>query len=421
MQKYYTILFILLFGFVFSGIFNFGKDIQAVEFLPTYVEVQVACGDGWWEISTEACDPGIPAENIPPAIGTSTCLDFLDLFGNYFNGGTLGCQDDCSDFATSSCYMCGNNYKEQVEECDGADFGGATCITWGFSGGSLACTSDCRISTANCEIKESEGGVSGSGRSGGGAGSISPGYVPGAEEDLVTTVVMRGKSYPNADVHVLVDGKVVGIIKTDNRADFYFETDEITPGVASFGFWSEDTDGLKSTTLSLTLRVISGAVTTISGVNIAPSIDVDRNSVRQGEVVNIYGQSVPETKINIHIHSDEEFVEEANSDENGKWTIAFDTTPLEIDFHTAKALFLVEKDVNVIKSGFSKAVSFHVGKVGGEAACPEADLNHDGRVNLTDFSILLFYWNTDNECADQNQNGNVDLVDFSIMMYYWTG
>ena len=62
-----------------------------------------------------------------------------------------------------------------------------------------------------------------------------------------------------------------------------------------------------------------------------------------------------------------------------------------------------------------------MGKVGGEAACAEADLNHDGRVNLTDFSILLFHWGTDNECADQNQNGIVDLVDFSIMMYYWTG
>ena len=66
-------------------------------------------------------------------------------------------------------------------------------------------------------------------------------------------------------------------------------------------------------------------------------------------------------------------------------------------------------------------MSFHVGRIGGEAACPNADLNKDGRVNLTDFSILLYYWGTDNACADQNQNGIVDLVDFSIMMFYWTG
>ncbi len=94
---------------------------------------------------------------------------------------------------------------------------------------------------------------------------------------------------------------------------------------------------------------------------------------------------------------------------------------MEEDFHIAKALFQVETDGNIIKSGFSRSISFHVGKVGGEVPCPEADLNHDGRVNLTDFSILLYYWGTDNTCADQNQNGNVELIDFSIMMYYWTG
>jgi len=53
--------------------------------------------------------------------------------------------------------------------------------------------------------------------------------------------------------------------------------------------------------------------------------------------------------------------------------------------------------------------------------CAGADLNHDGRVNITDFSILLYYWGTNNACADQNHDGTVDLTDFSIMMFYWTG
>jgi len=92
------------------------------------------------------------------------------------------------------------------------------------------------------------------------------------------------------------------------------------------------------------------------------------------------------------------------------------------EFHTAKALFqAATTDGNIIKSGFSRSVSFHVGKIGGIVPCPEADLNHDTRVNLTDFSILLFHWGADDVCADQNQNGTVDLIDFSIMMYYWTG
>ncbi len=410
------LIFISCFNFLF-----FINNSQAAEFLPTSVEVQVSCGDGLAESSNgEVCDPGLPP-SIPADIGTSTCTDFLDIFGNPFTDGDLGCSDDCASFATSSCYTCGNGHKENPEECDSGDFGGNSCITWGFSAGSLICTADCRISTVNCEIKDSLGGVPGSGNSGGSSGSSNTGFSPGSTEEQQTIVVIRGKSYPHANVHILIDGRVVGIVDTDAKADFYFESDQIAAGVVSFGFWSEDSTGLKSTLLSLTLRVISNAVTTISGVHIAPSIDVGQKSVKQGEIVKIYGQTVPETKINIYIHSEDEHIEETKSEENGTWEIDFDTTPLEVDFHTAKALFLVEQDENIIKSGFSRAVSFYVGKVGGEPACAEADLNHDGRVNLTDFSILLFYWGTDNECADQNQNGIVDLVDFSIMMYYWTG
>lgn len=45
---------------------------------------------------------------------------------------------------------CNNNgIKENSEECDGFDFGGATCQTKGFKGGTLFC-SECKISTSFC-------------------------------------------------------------------------------------------------------------------------------------------------------------------------------------------------------------------------------------------------------------------------------
>lgn len=393
---------------------------RAVEFLPTTVEVQLSCGDGFSEPGLEVCDPGDPPI-IPKDIGSTTCQNFLDIFNDPFTQGDLDCLADCSGYdATSTCYTCGNTNKEIQEECDSSDFDGQTCVSLGFESGSLFCTSDCKILTANCVAMEHEGGAPGGGSSGGSSGG-STGYKPGSDTESVTKVVMQGKSYPHSDVHILVDGKVEGIVRTDAKADFYFETSDVTPGVGSFGFWSEDPDGLKSTLLTLTFRVISGAVTTISGVYIAPTIDLDKNSVRQGDPITIFGKTVPDTKVNIHINSEEEYIETTDSGEAGQWEIVFDTMPLEVEFHTAKALFEVDVEGNIIQSGFSKSVSFHVGKLGGEPLCPEADLNHDGRVNLTDFSILLFHWGTDNACADQNQNGVVDLIDFSIMMYYWTG
>ncbi len=51
-----------------------------------------------------------------------------------------------------------------------------------------------------------------------------------------------------------------------------------------------------------------------------------------------------------------------------------------------------------------------------------ADLNGDVRVDLVDFSILLYNWGKPkNLKADINNDGLVDLVDFSIMLYWWTG
>lgn len=51
-----------------------------------------------------------------------------------------------------------------------------------------------------------------------------------------------------------------------------------------------------------------------------------------------------------------------------------------------------------------------------------ADLNCDGRVNLTDFSILLYYWQQKGKGikADINKDDIVNLIDFSVMLYWWT-
>lgn len=414
------LLFLLIVNFAF---FIFIKKVNASEFLPTYVEVLVSCGNGIIEISNaEVCDPGEPPL-VPIDVGTTTCAIYNDIFGNPFLQGDLGCLADCSDYESYSCFTCGNLYKEPAEGCDNNDFGSKTCTSLGFKGGSLLCTSDCRINTTNCIASESEGGPSSDGgTTSGGASGVSSGFNPGSETEIVTKVILKGKAYPNVDVHILIDGVVIGIVRTDAKADFYFESSEVTPGINSFGFWAMDSDNLKSTLLTLTFRVTSGAVSTISGIYISPTINIDKNSVKQGEAVRIFGQTVPETEVHVYIHSEEEFVEQTNSYSSGNWELVFNTTPLSEEFHTAKALFQVATtDNNIIKSGFSRSVSFHIGKVGGTAPCPEADLNHDGRVNLTDFSILLFHWGTDDACADQNQNGTVDLIDFSIMMYYWTG
>lgn len=64
-------------------------------------------------------------------------------------------------------------------------------------------------------------------------------------------------------------------------------------------------------------------------------------------------------------------------------------------------------------SGSSKRVS----------KCVGADLNHDSKVSLIDFSILMVFFNKpspfSNPCADINMDGKVSVIDFSILLTQW--
>jgi hypothetical protein len=73
------------------------------------------------------------------------------------------------------------------------------------------------------------------------------------------------------------------------------------------------------------------------------------------------------------------------------------------------------------KSGYSKIATLTVGGTASTDWSLRADINHDGKVNLVDFSILLSHWETDDADSDINQDGVVNLADFSIMLFSWTG
>ena len=344
-----------------------------------------------------------------------------------------------ADVASTTVFIksiCGNGNKEGDEVCDtGTNTGvyststanancNPGCVSWGpYCGDGILqpqygeeCDDENNVSndrcSALCKIEDLPAG------GGGGGGYYNPGgQVPPSE----TKVVVTGKAYPNSSVHVLKDGEVVGVVQADGQANFYFATKDVTPGVATFGFWAQDKNGLKSVSLTTTLTVVAQAVTTISGAYIPPTIDIDKKKLAKGETLNIYGQSAPQVTVVTHVNSASEILNNIQVDSSGNWKLAFNTSPLkEEDFHTAQAHFETMLDGNLIKSSLSQSLTFYVG-VKGTGKWLAADLNHDGKVNLTDFSILLFYWGTSGPVGDINEDKKVNITDFSIMLYYWTG
>jgi hypothetical protein len=78
--------------------------------------------------------------------GTNDCAIW-----DAFNAQGIACGSRPSPCGGGGGAVCGNNVKETGEVCDGTDLNGQTCVSQGFSGGTLACSSGCgSFDTSSC-------------------------------------------------------------------------------------------------------------------------------------------------------------------------------------------------------------------------------------------------------------------------------
>lgn len=270
------------------------------------------------------------------------------------------------------------------------------------------CSATCQIEPAG-----SGGGGSSGGSSGGGGGR---------NTELGDTVIsVTGLAYPGRTINILRDTENVGSVKVGSDGKFDFTTDA-PPGTSSLGFWSTDVQNTRSITLNTTFDVTQGAVTNISGIILPPTIRVVNQNVNPGDIVIVSGQAVPNARIELHLNNSEK-IEYATSSGNGLWSISLNTAMLKVAEHTLRARSVTGNPPTTRQSSFSSALQLFVG-VDGKVTRP-SDLNRDGKINLIDFSILIFWWNTNggnsNPAADINGNGKVGIEDFSILLFNWTG
>jgi len=96
--------------------------------------------DHWlWELITNDIGSYDPWGGGRGYSGAST---FVESMWNMYRSACGGDENDGACFSASA-PECLNNIQEPGEACDGTDLAGQSCITQGFSGGNLACLSDC--------------------------------------------------------------------------------------------------------------------------------------------------------------------------------------------------------------------------------------------------------------------------------------
>lgn len=237
------------------------------------------------------------------------------------------------------------------------------------------------------------------------------------------TVQFKGRASVGTDVHFhrdTVDDPPLLAVPTDAAAKFDVTLTDQPTGQHIYTVQAQDSAGRPHTSLTFALNLTAGSTTIISGVFLGPSIDVDKDEVKLGETVTVFGKTAPGSTVTLTVNSAPKTYT-LTADSGGNWSKAVPTNEVGTGTHTAVAT-AVSTDNTVSED--SPTANFVVNPLQPCDGKARADLNCDGRVNLTDFSILLFFWqqtSPSNARSDINADGRVTIVDFSILLYQWSG
>jgi len=263
--------------------------------------------------------------------------------------------------------------------------------------------------------------ISSGGGGGGGGGGVY--VVPPASTN--NNVTITGWAYPLSTVTILQNG--VQILQTIAGSDGVFSgsVSDFPNGAYNFYLYATDSTGRKSSPFTFPVDITTGATTNVGGVFLSPTIGVDKQEVKKGDPITIFGQSLPDAPIKIEVDSAVPIFINTTSTENGIYIYDLDSSQLEVGPHVAKS----QTAIGGLLSNYGVAQAFTVGDENIPAAqassrCPiKGDFDGDCRVNLVDFSILAYWYGQPTAPAMYRFDGApvVDLRDFSILAYYWTG
>jgi len=251
----------------------------------------------------------------------------------------------------------------------------------------------------------------GTGGGGGGPGVKNP-----------AAVTFSGFAYPGATITYLRNGTVVGTSLARSGGTFT-NTVSISPGLITFGVFARGEGELTSVTTNITLNVRANSNVDISNIFLSPTITADRFRLQRGGTLRIFGSAFPETLVRLfsNLSPDNNPIASINTDTGGAWEYFFPTGDLGEGMYSLKVNAQIDNPFMI--SPFSENLEFTIA----ELKCSGADFNFDTRVNIVDFSILIFYWQRDpsigditNICTDLNLDKIVNIYDFSIVMNQWT-
>lgn len=241
------------------------------------------------------------------------------------------------------------------------------------------------------------------------------------------SLLFNGLAFPSGKVYILKDGVSVGTALANIDSKFSFNLNDLSRGIYTFSFYALDVDGNKSNTSNATFSLISNSGNQISNIRIPPTMTLASKNIDPGSPLEVSGYTISNSSVELIIYNKispatPAMIEKINPDTSGKWSANIDTKDLANGNYQLRARALVP---GLDPTAFTHYQSFGIGvdEIEEEISPGNPDLNGDGKVNLIDFSILLFNWGDagGGTASDLNADGTVNLTDFSILLFNWTG
>lgn len=252
----------------------------------------------------------------------------------------------------------------------------------------------------------------------GGGGGGSSGSVTGA------SVRMSGYAFPHAKLTLLKDGAVATTLIANADGSFQIVLNNLNFGPYQLSIYAEDPNGVLSSPHTMNLVATANQPYIFSNIIIPPTITVAPSSVVIGSVYKVSGYAPAGSAVSIEIPT-LPTLGTAVANAAGYYEATL-TGVLPPGMYGLRA----KTTYNGFTSLYSKPVMVTLYRSGQQPVPPPppqmgvcVDFNKDRRVNLIDFSILLFWFNKQpvNPTIDCNQDKIIDIKDFSILMYFWTG
>jgi hypothetical protein len=251
------------------------------------------------------------------------------------------------------------------------------------------------------------------------------------------TIEFHGYATTNGTVSVVRDGTTISTVPTGSDGLFNIILQDQTAGQHVYTVSGQDINHLDLTPITFALQLNASSTTVINDVFLGPTMTLSTTSVVQDASVTAAGYTAPNSSVSVVVTSSTQTLTyTAAANAQGFWSKTIAASGLNVTSYSIKARASLG---GALVSEYSQTLNFSVAAVPSQPGVPNpppevpggpkcigkdfGDTNCDGRVDLADFSVLLFYWqstNPKNSRVDLNHDGKVDVVDFSILMYLWT-